>query len=194
MTAELKRLLTNKLAIIVMVLTLFWLMLDSFSRFSNKASSNIVEEVNTNITPLALPVLSRELVAQLSLKYKQYSTEKAVDLKGLSAEEQAKQQGLLKSLFIGDNKLVLKAVIQYTADNSAASRQAATEQTPLIALIQVTNVKTGQSGIEKFKNNQQVYGYQLTIEKNTQVVLTKQIEQTKQTIILTMYKNERPLP
>ncbi len=182
MVTEFKRLLSNKLSIAVMALTLFWLIADGTTRLT---SQNIVHKQSdelTEITPLVFPQLTTNLVEQLNSAYQQYNVDKDPLLDsqtGLSAAEQAKQQGELTSVFIDDNKLELKAIIV----NKGINQNDADTK----ALILTSKIKSGEQQIEKFNNNSQVYGYLLVIKNNTQVILTKQQPQGLQKIILTMY-------
>jgi len=196
-TAELKGLLTNKLGLIVIVLSIIWALFD-MGRFVTNVSHNKDNKLinTTEISSLAIPTLmSKDIIALQSL-YNRYIKQgkEVVEVTGMSALEQSKQQGALTALFIDDNKLAIKAVIRNNKlplikleqDNSA-------NQSGLSALLSIVNVKTGMTEIKKFAQGSDVYGYQLSIEKNTQVILTKQItkqnKQSQQQIILTMYKS-----
>ena len=80
-------------------------------------------------------------------------------------------------MFIDENKLELKAVIRNDSE----------QLKEWYALLLVQNVKTGVENIEKYKQGSLVHGYQLKIEKNTQVILTKKNEQSLQRVVLKMY-------
>jgi hypothetical protein len=193
MAAELKAMFNNKLTKITVILVILWCFFDALNRFTDKSINSNDADNAITITALSAPQLSERTFSELNKSYQQYIS-KNVDEKskqvGLTAAEQAKQQGELKSFFIGDNKLQLKAVIQNKPQN-------------LIALIQVENITSGIKTIEKFSQNTLVYGYTLIIEKNTQVKLTKQKRKSKnhidesgqeqsnpQEIILTMYTSK----
>ncbi|MCJ8294471.1 MAG: hypothetical protein MJK15_08705, partial [Colwellia sp.] len=117
--------------------------------------------------------------------------------------QQAKQQGQLSRFFIGDNMLELKAIISNTTKNSTSSvaendktdalskNENSKASKELTVLLLVTNAKNNQSAIERFNNQADVYGYQLNILQNTQVVLTKKSAQGQQKVILTMYENRK---
>ena len=177
------QLLTNKLGIAVIIISLLWSIADFADRIAsnNDKISKLTEK--PELTALHLPMLNANEVEKLStsyLKYDQAKNEAPEKQQGMSLAEQAKQQGELKSLFIGDNKLQLKAVIKSNSENSKA----------LHALILIKNVKTGEQSIEKYGQGSKVHGYQLAIAKNTQVILSKDNEQGQQEIILTMYSGK----
>jgi len=188
---ELKAMFSNKLTRITVILVILWCFFDALNRFTDKTINSNDSDNAVTIAALSAPQLSEHAFSELNKSYQQYIS-KTVDKKntqvGLTAAEQAKQQGELKSFFIGDNKLQLKAVIQNQPQN-------------LIALIQVENITSGIKTIEKFSPNTLVYGYKLTIEKNTQVKLSKQKsknhnaesgqeQSNPQEIILTMYTSK----
>jgi len=191
MAVELKAMFSNKLTRITVVLVILWCFFDALNRFSGQTIDSKGADNAITIAALSAPQLSERTFSELNKSYQQYIS-KTVDQKstqvGLTAAEQAKQQGELKSFFIGDNKLQLKAVIQNQPKN-------------LIALIQVESITSGIKTIEKFSQNTLVYGYELTIEKNTQVKLTKKKsknynaesgpeQSNPQEIILTMYTSK----
>ncbi len=189
MTTQLKAMLNNTVSKITLVLVIIWCLFDALNRFSDDAIQNNDTGTIVNVSALSTPQLNEQTFSNIYKSYQQYVNKKSdvqTKQKGLSAEEQAKQQGELTSFFVGDNKLQLKAVIQSQSQG-------------LIALIQSENIDSGIKAIEKFSQNTLVYGYTLTIEKNTQVKLTKQKnkndesgqEQTKpQEILLTMYTSK----
>jgi hypothetical protein len=187
----LKAMFHNKLTRITVILVILWCFFDALNRFTDTAINSNDADNAVTIAALSAPQLSERTFSEINKSYQQYIS-KTVDEKstqvGLTAAEQAKQQGELKSFFIGDNKLQLKAVIQNQPEN-------------LIALIQVENITSGIKTIEKHSQNTLVYGYTLIIEKNTQVKLTKQKsknhnaesgqeQSNPQEIILTMYTSK----
>ena len=182
----LTNLIANKLSLVVLILSLLWVTLDAFNRLipRNVSVSDIKQA--TNIVALVLPQLSVQTLSQLTLAYQPYKSDNKQNtnkVQGMSAAEQAKQQGLLKSLFIDTNKIELKAVIRNQAVNSDN-----TIIKQLTALLLVTDTKLNKSRIEQFNNNSLVYGYRLSIKNNTQVALVKQQKQGEQKVILTMYE------
>ncbi len=58
----------------------------------------------------------------------------------------------------------------------------------LNALILEKDTKSGEYKLEKYKSNSKVHGYQLTISKSTQVILSRILENETQKITLSMYK------
>ncbi len=173
--------------IAVTLLIIIFLALDFVERFlaSQDLESKTVDVLQ--ITALKLPQTSQEKLSLIEQTYQHYqepveSTEAENENVGMSKEQQAKQQGQLTALFVDDFQLKLKAVIngQNLSDGSA------------VALVQVNNLKTGEQAIERFNDNSQVYGYQLSINSNTQITLVKMIEQAEQQleqkVQLIMYK------
>lgn len=182
----LTNLIANKLSLVVLILSLLWVTLDAFNRLIPRNVSVSDTKQVTNIVALALPQLSAQTLSQLTLAYQPYKSHNKQNtnkVQGMSAAEQAKQQGLLKSLFIDTNKIELKAVIRNQAVNSDN-----TIIKQLTALLLVTDTKLNKSRIEQFNNNSLVYGYRLSIKNNTQVALVKQQKQGEQKVILTMYE------
>ena len=192
MITPLKVMLSNKLTQVTLALVILWCFFDALERFSDKAIKSNHSTNAITLSALSAPQLSERTFNDINKNYQQdlNKDQTAITQQGLSAEEQAKQQGELKSFFIGDNKLQLKAVIQ-------------NEPQPVVALIQIENINSGIKKIEAFSQKQLVYGYTLTIEKNTQVKLTKQKSKNKnindesgqdqpkpQAIILTMYTSK----
>lgn len=185
----LTNLIANKLSLVVLILSLLWVTLDAFNRLipRNVSVSDIKQA--TNIVALVLPQLSVQTLSQLTLAYQPYKSDNKQNtnkVQGMSAAEQAKQQGLLKSLFIDTNKIELKAVIRNQTVNSdnIIIKQ-------LTVLLLVTDTKLNKSRIEQFNNNSLVYGYRLSIKNNTQVALVKQQNQGEQKVILTMYETRK---
>jgi len=182
---ELKAMFSNKLTRITIVLVILWCFFDALNRFTDTAINSNDSDNAVTIAVLSAPQLSEYAFNELNKSYLQYIS-KTVDEKstqvGLTAAEQAKQQGELKSFFVGDNKLQLKAVLKVNNVDSSASSGAA----ELNALILITDVKSGQAKIEKFAHNSNVYGYNLNIVKGTQVSLSK--GQGLHEITLTMYE------
>lgn len=179
MLVDLKELFSSKLALFIMVLTALGLVADGVGRL--KESSRQSTGQNNKplvIKPIILPQLNESDLQQINKAYAQFTSDKSESKakiqQGMSAVDQANQQGKLKAFFIGDNQLKLKAVIQNINKD-------------LIALIEVNNIKSGTSNVEKFTNGNLVYGYKLVVSKNTQVTLSKQQAEKTQQIILTMY-------
>jgi hypothetical protein len=171
--------LSSTTSIIVIILTLLWVVSDANTRFTNQAIADKQPTKSVNIVPLNLPKLNADIVSQLKTQYQAYKEQNLSDKKndaiGMSAAEQAKQQGELTRFFINDNKVELKAII-----NNAAFKD-------LTALIMITNINTGDKTLDKYQHLSELQGYQVAIDKNTQVTLTKNRAQGLQKVILTMY-------
>jgi len=179
-----KPFLSNKLSLIAILLTSIWIVSDISSRllFSSKTQNNTL--IETDIPPLTLPQLTLSTVKKLNLAFENYKIDESVTetTPGMSAQEQEQQAGELKSFFIGENELQLKAVI------SQANESKQQESSQKIALVLVTNLKTGKSKVERYYNQNIIHGYTLTIDKNTQVSFAKQLTNRIQQVTLTMYK------
>jgi hypothetical protein len=161
----------NKLTLTSIVVCVLLLLSDLNSRFmlSEQQAQNDFNTRTGSAQPL--PLLSKRAREQLTQLYSRYAEpEKPVEKpQGLSAIEQAAQQGDLLSLFAGDLELSLKAVIF--------------APTPYV-LIEQKNIKTQQTTLVKYLNEQNIEGYTLTIVSNTQVALNK----AQQHITLVMYQ------
>jgi len=172
-------LLSSPTGIIVIILTLLWVASDVSKRFANQTAKEQQAVKSVNITPLNLPTLNAELLGQLKMNYQPYQEQAPVkqniDSLGMSAAEQANQQGELTRFFIKDNKVELKAII-----NNVALKD-------LNALILMTNIKTGDKILNKYQHLSELEGYIVEVDKNTQVTLTKSRAQGQQKVVLTMY-------
>lgn len=161
----------NKLSLGVISVCGVLLISDFTSRFIHKPpnTQNNFDTQANGAQPL--PLLSPKARQALSELYKSYSepTQSEPTDQGLSAAQQAAQNGELMSVFAGDLELSLKAVI-YTP-------------TPY-ALIEQKNIKTQQTTLVKYINEQSIQGYTLSILSNTQVALNK----APQHITLVMYQ------
>ncbi|WDE13271.1 hypothetical protein [Thalassomonas haliotis] len=179
-----KAILTDKIALVTIILTLIWVVGDVQERLlSNNQQSSKVTTYPT-ITPLLLPLLAKDKAEQIQQKYLQYRIApqaKVSESAGMTAEEQARQHGELTRVFAGEHELKLKAVIE------SVDKDGVKTSNELMALIAVKNVTTGQTTIESFLQGSQVYGFRLGIENNTQVILTNTSQQGEQKIILSMY-------
>jgi len=178
--------LLKPLAIITSLLVFIWILADFSERFLLDKDSKPIS--NTNFEKIALYPLNindkqkQNIISLYDIYKAEESNIKSEQTEqGLSVEAQSQQQGVLNQVFSGDKKLQLKAVI--ANDNK--------KQPLLKALLLVTDIKTGESNIEQFINNVQVYGYTLIIDKNTQVTLTRNAEHGTQEITLVMYKGRR---
>lgn len=162
----------NKVTLMAIALVLLVLISDFTNRFvQNEPQANNSFNAQTN-NAQPLPLLSTSAKQQLNGLFSGYDQPKApTDTieQGLSAAQQAAQNGELLSVFAGDLELKLKAVI-FSAKP--------------YALIEQKNTKNQQTELVKYTNKQSVAGYTLTILSNTQVALSK----NKQQITLVMYQ------
>jgi len=195
MNTQLKKLFNQKVIIFSLIIISLWMVSDFSERFvSHKKNNNIKTDVTT-LSELAPVGITQQQKQQIITLYQKYRTEADSDKNNksqisLTKEQQEKQQGLLQHMFVGDNKIELKAIV---------SRGVNAQQQ---ALLLVSNTITGSRKIEAFINNSQVYGYQLKITKSTQVILTRlsgvsndneqtpntELPKAKQVITLTMYQ------
>lgn len=192
--------LRSKLSLFVLLLTLFLVIIDAKKRFFGDDINNNKQQTVSALPILPLPKANAELQQEVDREFKSYQendmqdADKALSLMGV--EEQAKQQGELTKLFAGDNIIELKAVIINTKPNRLKSPILNSEPSKLAedltVLLLVTNAKSNNSVIERFTNQDDVYGYKLNIIENTQITLIKNNEQGQQKVVLTMYeKNKR---
>ena len=183
-----KHFYTTPLAIFSLAIVMVWCLADFAERFmpgesSGRISSGRLSSLETEIFSIEPPHGNGVLAQYRSyLQQDTTSNQQIVEL-GMSAEEQSKQAGDLATMYIGDRKLELKAVV------SDAKQQTS----PLVVLILVSNVKTGDSEIERFSDRADVYGYQLRVLRNTQVELVRRKPSdgpaaTEQVIRLTMFE------
>ncbi|MDT0602810.1 hypothetical protein [Thalassotalea castellviae] len=176
----------NKIPFIVLVLTSLWIISDISSRLMVTTELVNKDNNNTIITDLTLPMVTSQTRDAIELKYLQWQKEPESDVETstpnkMTLEQQALQNGELSSVYAGTNNLVLKAIVIPTAENNETSLP--------IALIQVEDLTSGVKKIEEFSTNSEVYGYQLTIVNNTQILLSNAAVDPTQKIQLTLYKN-----
>jgi len=178
-----KSFLSNKIVVVTFLITLLWIIFDVSQRFTGQIIKKQQRQEQVAIQPLHNPSISAQALTELKKIYQQYrqnETTKSTNTDVLSAEQQAKQQGALKALYIGDNKLELKAII-----NSIVA-----SKTQRLAMIKVTNTKTMQASLERFKHLETVYGYQLNVIDNRQVQLNN-LSNKKQLITLSIYNRKK---
>jgi len=171
-------LIQSKLALGSAVLCMLFLVTDFNERFIVETDSKKLSLESINVTELPSVKLNDNVLTKTQTLLTPFITkepDKLKEIEGMSLDEQAKQQGELTDLFINNNKLTLKAII---VDKSQRKNQ-------LQALILVTDVKTNISKIEKFSHLNTVYGYNISIENNNQVTLSR--AETAQEVILKMY-------
>lgn len=191
-TSELFKLLTNKLSFIIIICTLAWSLLDLNSRLLINSTVYQKKAIDFKPSTVIIPQISLDTYEELNKVYRQYARDVEVDTNdsGMNLRDQAKQQGILDSLYVDDSKIMLKAIISTDLDSENKNAIVGDEKAPIAmsALISVINIKSGKEKMEKFTQHSQVYGYHLSIENNTQVVLTKMNDQAIQKIVLVMYK------
>tara|TARA_R110002167_G_scaffold366448_1_gene597396 strand:- start:19434 stop:20063 length:630 start_codon:yes stop_codon:yes gene_type:complete len=193
---NIKALLLSKISLVVTLITLLWIFFDTENRFVSHTDSHDRVIDTKSITNFHSYRFSEKDKTNLIRIYSQYNPD-ALDIKskGITEKQQSEQHGYLTTVFAEDKKLKLKAVIKFNLANG-------TDKSPDYALIQVGNVNDTTQKIVKYYENDNVYGYRLTINNNTQVKLTKinnlgvktiennnEKENTSRVITLVMYQS-----
>ncbi len=178
---NIRSILSQPAVMVGLVFALFWLVSDFSTRFIKDERKHKITQSDYTFTDFVsrkLDVDQYNYIVSLFQPYiiKSDSAEDKVIPQGLTEAEQARQAGLLSEVFINDNRLVLKGIVQ---DKSTDKRT---------ALIQVTNVKTAETKLERFYSNKLVFGYEMIILNSTQVQLSLNRDTQKQIITLTMFK------
>jgi len=176
--------LKQPIVIVSVCFALLWVVSDLSVRIVKSIPSK--EDANAALlkqTAFKRNITSEE-AAKLLVLYQNYKPIeegiKTVEPAGLTKEEQLRQSGLLTEVFIENNKLTLKAIVQPLKNSKK------------VALIEVMNIKEQQHELKRFDDQTQVYGYTFEVLNNTQVKLTAQREQQTQEIILSMFKDIAP--
>ena len=185
----------NKLGLAVLLLTLLWVVIDAKQRFFAKPEAAQSQQPPTSVSTLALPKANEPLVQALTNTLAPYQDKNSENSNSntnqlMTLEQQAQQSGDLSQLFVGDKTLALKALITKTIDSANTSAQTQQQK----ALLLVTHTPTNESVIESFENKANVYGYQLSILTNNQIMLTKENAQSTQKVTLTLYETQPALP
>jgi len=173
--------LKNKLSLIIYILTAIWILGDVHTRFFTIIKSTSSQQPVNNFKPFISPQINEKQAIKLSEKYKKFQVIDEIANEStlrMPLSKQTLQQGKLNILFLGDNKLKLKAVIQ--TENSLSQ--------DYYALIEVENIVKKTKKIAKYYQDDKVLGYKLSIKNNTQVNLFP-IKNNMNKITLVMYKN-----
>jgi len=163
---------------------LVWVFSDYSARFltvNKNAKNDRVSFEAVTVPKLKLHQHQKEQILSLYQNYLSEDKTNNAENNQMSLAEQLKQQGLLNSLFVNNNQLILKAILKN--DNSGQLKEQ-------VALILVIDNLTKEQRIESFKDNSDVFGYRLSIKKNTEINLTKAHGSDVQNITLTMYKTD----
>jgi hypothetical protein len=185
----------NKLGLAVLLLTLLWVVIDAKQRFFAEPKTAQSLQPPTSVSTLVLPKTNEPLVQALTNTLAPYQDKNSENSNSntnqrMTLEQQAQQSGDLSQLFVGDKTLALKALITKTIDSANTSAQNQLQK----ALLLVTHIPTNESVIESFENKANVYGYQLSILSNNQIMLTKENAQSTQQVTLTLYETQPALP
>ncbi|MFQ3189629.1 MAG: hypothetical protein ACI936_000754 [Paraglaciecola sp.] len=187
----------GKLSMLVALIALSFIAVDISNRFvadNSNVRNNIALEPLTTVKSVQL---SKTQLDQIKQQYTQFQKddeeEKSTansDIQGLTAEQQALQQGKLTLVFSGDNMLELKAVIN--------NLDAKNKDNQNYALIRVTDVKSGQNTLQAIADQQSLFGYTLSVINQTSVKLanidksnsTQQGNDVQRDIYLMMYQQQ----
>jgi len=177
----------NKLSFVAVLTILLLLTLLDSGRFIFTVKTKQKQTAISNVEPLAIQRLSDADIISIEKTYENFEhgeeskeTEKA---QLMSAAEQEKQQGELVSLFVGDNKLKLKAVVRY---NTLLAEN--TPEHAYYALIETENLIKGERVVQKYQHKDEIFGYQLIIKQNQQVQLVTKKAGVQRIINLVMYQ------
>ncbi|MEW6989436.1 hypothetical protein AADZ91_01995 [Colwelliaceae bacterium 6441] len=183
----------NKSTLIVACVMIIWLLVENFQKFDFSSNLEKQKQRNYKLGEFYLPQPSEKMSKLFEQSYLQYQpkvkpkNKVANKVEKPSAEEverlrrlrEANQKGVLTTVFSGNNKLELKAVV----DNKANG------QNPISILILVTNIKGNKSSIKTFTKADQIYGFTIKEIKDTRVLLERKFNNKLQKITLAMYKN-----
>ncbi|MEL0654883.1 hypothetical protein V6257_07580 [Pseudoalteromonas issachenkonii] len=174
----------HPIVILGFAIALLWVLQDASIRVLKSTPDAKIQTI-TDIQNSAINLsLKGEQVADILSLFEIYKPSLEIKKEekpiGLTKEEQAKQSGVLTEVFINNNKLILKAIIQ---PNDAQKR---------VALISVLNTDSNEMKLQRFDDETLVFGFELQVLNNTQVKLTANRELQKQEIILSMFKNIEP--
>jgi len=185
-TEQIRLLFKNFWVLLGLSCVLLWCLFDYSQRFLNadkNVNKSMVKFKPVEVPNLKLHQKQKENILSLYQGYLVENKNSDSDNSQMSLADQLKQQGLLKSLHINDKQLTLKAVLK----NDKKSIQQGQD---LVALILVIDNVTKEQRIESFKDSSDVFGYKLSINKNSEVNLTKVHDSGVQNITLTMYKTD----
>jgi len=177
---------TNKLSIFTTVILMVWVLIDFDKRILVESNSNISDVKSIKIVANEVPKLNENFVKNLDNIYQAFEIENEAPSNDSALTKQKNQSGELLKFIINDNQLELKAVI-FNKQGDKSINLSIENKLESYALIKVTNLKTGNVIIEKVKNNDIAFDYKLTIKRNTQVILQKQLADKVHKIVLTMY-------
>ena len=177
----------NKFPLVAVLTILFLLTLLDSERFIFTVKTKQKQTAISNVEPLALQRLSNEDIVSIEKAYENFEhseeSKQAEKVQLMSAAEQEKQQGELVSLFVGDNKLKLKAVVRYNKQSAENTGDHA-----YYALIETENLTKGERVVQKYQHKDDIFGYQLIIKQNQQVQLVAKKAGVQRIINLVMYQ------
>lgn len=160
----------SKLSLLVALMALCFVAIDISERYTSESrdvSSRIALEPLTSVKSVQLSKSQLEQIKQQYAQFQQDDEEQSSassEIQGLTAEQQALQQGNLTQVFSGDNMLELKAVIS----------DLETKGDENYALIKVTDIKSGQQTIQAVPDQRSLFGFTLSVINHTSVKLVKE--------------------
>jgi hypothetical protein len=162
----------GKLSMLVALIALSFIAVDISNRFvadNSNVRNNIALEPLKTVKSVQLSKTQLDQIKQQYTQFQQGDEEEInaanSDIQGLTAEQQALQQGKLTQVFSGDNMLELKAVIN--------NLDAKNKDDQYYALIRVTDVKNSQYTIQSIADQQSLFGYTLRVINQTSVKLER---------------------
>lgn len=174
-------LLFSPVSLLVGIITLIYLFSDYSERLTidSPTSKSLEGAQQYNVdTDLLLDSETREQIINLYKAMAPEEEEKSASKKSeqLTLEQQLAQSGELKKVYVDNTLIELKAVIAENRSND------------IDVLLQITDMETGSSNIQRVKNNDQILGFDLKVNSQISVALTRNTELGKQDINLVMYK------
>ncbi|WP_024611182.1 hypothetical protein [Pseudoalteromonas sp. TB64] len=175
--------LKHPMVIISLVIATTWSIHDASVRLLKPVPNAAIHAISDIENGTLRLTLKEEQIANIFSLFEDYKPNLEVEEKisiGLTKDEQLRQSGLLTEVFINDNRLTLKAIIQ---PNNSQKK---------VALIEVLNTTSNETKLQRFDDETQVFGFDLQILNNTQVQLVANQNLQTQEIILSMFKNVEP--
>jgi hypothetical protein len=174
----------STMSLIVVLFVLSLISLDIYQRFFVGQSVIKPRLLLEPLTPIKTLQLSSAHVEKLRGKYAQFtqkdddsSADISEDL--LSQEQQALQRGELQTVFVGTKSLKLRAILHDTQNVNRS-----------YALVEVSDVTSKATSVEKVIDRDGIEGFELTIVSGTAVILSRTLSEEVQTITLSMYRSD----
>jgi hypothetical protein len=103
----------HKIALLIIVVGIFWCWYDFSSRFTVKASINDTLIFNESIEAIASPNLTENIKISIEEVYQKYQQQEKLTASGDTAAQNIKNvpEDKLVQVLLNDNKLTLKAIV-----------------------------------------------------------------------------------